>query len=114
MKLFSIVCLYLVFFASCEGLSGTKSQDPCDLYEYLKGPFETDYLEGTMTFSGGMNGTIEIMGVDYNDMDCTYKITDCITGQADMVCDGAPHQSTLKMISKDTVLVGESTYIRAK
>lgn len=110
----SIVFLAVLFLSSCDNLTSKKSTDPCDLYQYLNGPFETDYLEGVMKFSGGMSGTIEIVGVDYNDMDCTYTVTDCMTGQANMVCDGAAHQNTLRMISRDTVLIGESTYTRVK
>jgi hypothetical protein len=67
-----------------------------------------------MIFSGGMKGTIDIVGVDYNEMDCTYSILDCTTGQADMVCEGAPHKDIILMIAKDTVQIGQSTYTRVK
>lgn len=111
--------IYIIIISSflfgCKDINVKNSEpDPCDLYQYLKGPFSVSHMEGTMTFSGGMKGNIEIEGLDYNDMTCTYNILDCTTGTADMNCDGAPYQTTLIMISKDEVKIGETNYLRVK
>ena len=117
MKYIITLITIITLVSACQDQTNSKKTaavGPCDLYQYLKGPFAVDHMEGTMNFSGGMSGTIEISGLDYNDMTCTYTIKDCASGTADMNCDGAPYQNTLVMISQDKVKIGESTYNRVK
>lgn len=117
MKYIISLITIITLVSACQDQASTKKTaavDPCELYQYLKGPFAVDHMEGTMNFSGGMSGSIEISGLDYNDMTCTYTIKNCTLGTADMNCDGAPYQSAIVMISQDKVKIGESTYNRVK
>jgi len=59
-----------------------------------------------------IEGTIIIRGLDYNDMDCGYQITNCETGDAHMNCEGAGLDKPIKIISKDEILVGDIKYTR--
>lgn len=81
--------------------------------EALSGSFQTNHMEGTMTWSGGLSGTVEISGLDYNDMTCTYTIPDCTTGVIQMNCNGAGYNTNLIVFSKDSMQLGPTAYSRA-
>lgn len=95
-------------------LVACKSEpSPCDAYdEALNGYFASTLSVGTWRFTGGKAGTIIIRGLDYNDMDCGYQITNCETGDAHMNCEGAGLDKAIKIISKDEIEVGDITYKR--
>lgn len=105
------ILLGLSIMALC--LSCKSEPGPCDAYnEVLNGYFETSIMEGTWRFSGGKAGTIIIRGLDYNDMDCGYQITNCETGDAHMNCEGAGLDKRIQVISQDEIKVGDMTYKR--
>ncbi|MEL6122690.1 MAG: hypothetical protein AAFR14_03140 [Bacteroidota bacterium] len=88
-------------------------EDDCQKIDIaLIGSFQTSHLEGTMTFSGGLNGSVEIAGLDYNDMTCTYIISDCSSQKMSMNCEGAPNETELEILSRDSIRVGLSIYTR--
>jgi len=105
-----IIITVFAFLQSCK----EPPPDPCDRYNLITGAFSTFGMEGTMTFSGGIDGRIDIRGLDYNDMTCTYQILNCETGQADMNCDGAGINRVLKVISADSIQVSQIVYVRVK
>lgn len=93
---------------------GCKTEpNACDRYDQvLNGYFETSIMEGTWRFSGGKAGTIIIRGLDYNDMDCGYQVTNCETGEAHMNCEGAGLDKSIQIVSNDEIKVGDMTYKR--
>lgn len=108
----------LFLFASCaqkkEQTYGEVS-DRCTLIDQtLIGIFSNPYQEGTMTFTGGLNGSVDIAGQDYNDIVCTYIITDCESNKMSMNCNGAPYESDLFVYTRDSIMVGMTTYTRVK
>lgn len=107
---------YLYFLIVIASLVSCKSEpDICAQYnDVLNGYFESSLMEGTWRFSGGKAGSIIIRGLDYNDMDCGYQITDCETGQAHMNCEGAGIDKVITIISKDEIEVGQIPYKRVK
>lgn len=96
-----------------QGLFKKMSDDPCQRYELLVGSFVKRGAEGTMTFSGGLDGTLEVTGEDYNDINCTYKIIDCNTGTTEYICAGSmSYQNRLIILSPDSIQIGQSYYTR--
>ncbi len=110
--LFSVTLLAACDNSTKSDASATISTDPCAVYDQLKGPFSAGHMRGSMIFSGGLSGTMEVTGVDYNEMTCTYTITDCATGTADMKCDGAPYQTTITFDGADRIKIGSIPYDR--
>ncbi len=105
----------------CLGCGGKKVKeenkviDQCQLIdETLVGSFAASHMEGTMTFSGGLNGNIEIAGSDYNDISCTYTIADCYNEKMSMNCNGAPFESDLIVYNRDSMKIGLTVYKRVK
>ena len=80
----------------------------------LNGVFSDNFSEGTMTWSGGTEGTVEISGVDYNEMTCSYKVTDCATGQISMVCNQSAYNTTMDLYTADSIKLGTTVYTRGK
>lgn len=105
--------LFGLIMISLSVLSCKSEPSPCDQYdEVLNGYFSSTLSEGTWRFSGGKAGTIIIRGLDYNDMDCGYQITNCETGDAHMNCEGAGLDKPIKIISQDEIRVGDMKYTR--
>lgn len=102
------------FIFMALSLHSCKSEpSACDQYdEVLNGYFESSLSVGTWRFSGGKAGTIVIRGLDYNDMDCGYQITNCETGDAHMNCEGAGLDKPIKIISQNEIRVGDMKYTR--
>ena len=70
----------------------------CESFDItLNGVFSDGFSEGTMTWKGGREGTVEIMGVDYNEMICSYKITNCSLGQISMICNQSAYDTTMDL-----------------
>lgn len=110
-KQLSGIIVSLSILALCAACKSEPS--PCDRYnKVLDGYFETSIMEGTWRFSGGKAGTIVIRGLDYNDMDCGYQITNCETGDAHMNCEGAGLDKRIQIITNDEIKVGDMTYKR--
>ena len=102
MKAFYITILLALWSACQPGGSKESSSiptsissiDPCSLHnQALNGAFSTKYMEGTMTWSGGTEGRVEISGVDYNDITCMYIIPDCAGEIISMNCDGGVYDT---------------------
>ena len=112
---------FLIFYISfaclacfgCNGKNLFKNETPCERFDrILNGPFVSEFREGTMTFTGGLTGTMEAVGVDYNDMVCNYTITDCNTGLATLNCQGAPHEVNYVILSDDSIKIDNDLYVR--
>lgn len=112
MKTRNSILISLALFTSIA--LGCKSDPkPCDIYDQtLNGYFASSLSEGTWRFSGGKAGTITIRGLDYNDMDCGYQITNCLTGDAHMNCEGAGLDKAIRIISVNEIEVGDIKYKR--
>ena len=80
----------------------------------LNGTFKNDFQEGTMTWSGGREGTVEIAGVDYNEMTCTYKVPVCADGEIHMLCNGAAYNTAISLFTADSIMLGTTIYTRVK
>lgn len=80
----------------------------------LNGVFSSRYSEGTMTWKGGVKGTVEIAGADYNDMTCTYTVSDCSLGTVNMICDNSAYDTQILLFSPDSIKVGDAPYTRVK
>ncbi len=91
----------------------TSPSDPCALAaQTLNGTFSARYMEGTMTWKGGTSGTVEIEGVDYNDIICSYTIPDCNQTVVSMNCDGGLYNASLIIYSVDSFLLDQTGYRR--
>ena len=87
----------------------------CDKFERaLNGDFANSFQVGTMSWSGGTNGQVEISGVDYNDITCTYTIPDCNDEVINMICNQAAYNTTIIVLSEDSIKLGTTTYTRVK
>ena len=69
-------------------------------------------MDGTMNFSGGLIGNVDISGRDYNDMVCSYRILDCTSDSLDMICDGAGYKAAFQILSRDSISIDRLTYVR--
>jgi len=67
-----------------------------------------------MTWTGGREGSVEISGVDYNEMTCTYKVPVCADGIINMICNGAAYNTSISIFTVDSILLGTTTYTRIK
>lgn len=103
----------LLLLISCQ--SGQKKLTPCERYGLLSGSYSNYASQGEFTFiKGGQEGTIEITGVDYNEMTCNYVIQNCENGQANMNCDGSSFDTRIVVMSADSVEINNQLYIRNK
>lgn len=120
-----ILCTILFSLTACNSKNSAstdsrtdaieESSGPCAKYEQaLSGIFSSKYMEGTMSWSGGISGTLEISGVDYNDMTCTYAVNDCIHGVINMNCNGGAYDTELIVYSADSIKLGPTAYFRVK
>jgi len=100
--------------ASSKSSSG-DSKASCDMInKVLNGVFKNNYQEGTMTWLGGAEGRIEIAGLDYNDVTCTYVIPDCGDEVIKMICNQAAYNTTIKIFSPDSIKLGDTVYSRVQ
>jgi len=89
--------------------------DYCRSFELtLNGAFESNFQSGSMTWTGGREGSVEISGVDYNEMTCTYKVPVCADGIINMICNGAAYNTSISIFTVDSILLGTTTYTRVK
>ncbi len=90
-------------------------EDPCmRIDQTLIGTFKSPIMEGTMTFSGGVKGTVDISGNDYNDITCSYTIDDCAGTKISMLCDGSAYQAEFEIYNRDSIRVDAMRYGRVK
>ena len=119
-----IVLSFLFLFAQCKPGSdagsasaggGSSYEDYCVSFDTaLNGVFEAKGMNGTMTWFGGREGTVDILGEDYNDMTCTFKITDCENGNVSMICNGGVFDTQILLFSPDSIEVNMMVYTRVK
>ena len=119
----TVLFFCLLFAIGCQNQPSSSSsiatpqnyQEYCDmLNKSLIGSFATRYAEGTMTWNGGLTGSVEIAGSDYNEMTCTYEIVNCETGSIKMICDGGVFNTTVEMISLDSMKINNTGYRRVQ
>ncbi len=109
-----IILICAIGIISCQNKKEpqSKTNHPCDSYLLLNGKFQHDLNQGVVTWEGGLNGTIEFAGADYNDMICTYSISDCENGTINMTCDGAPFTTQVIIQASDTIMLNSNRYVR--
>ena len=91
----------------------TAPASPCDPFaSALNGTFSSPYLDGTWQFNGGLNGTVDIAGIDFNDITCTYSVVDCSIGSVDMDCQGQTTNVIIELFSQDSIKIGPTVYLR--
>jgi hypothetical protein len=109
--LFGLAIVSSFSLMNCQ--TAKESKDPCDqINTLLNGEFVNPYREGRAIFKGGLEGTADIGGMDYNSMICTYVITDCETGAISMMCDNAPFNTNIIYMSKDSFELAGVLYYR--
>jgi len=112
-----ITCFVIsCFLLACnpKGPNGLPS-DPClRIEQTLIGSFKTASVEGEMNFSGGLSGSVDISGLEYNEMTCTYRVLDCSSDTLSMLCNGAAYNARLDIITRDSIKIDMLTYIRVK
>jgi len=112
-----LLCL-VICVAACGGKKDKGLGDVSDMCqlidETLIGTFAVGYQEGIWVFSGGLNGSVDISGKDYNDITCNYIISDCSNNKISMNCNGAPYETDLVVYNRDSIKVGVTTYTRVK
>jgi len=107
--------LWTMLLACKPKRSNSLPSDPClRIEQTLIGNFNTALMEGSMNFSGGLSGSVDISGRDYNDITCTYRITDCARDTLNMNCNGALYNAGFQILSRDTIRIDHLTYIREK
>ena len=100
--------------ASSQASPGSPKAS-CDMINRaLNGTFQNNFQVGTMTWSGGTNGQVEISGVDYNDVTCTYTIPDCGDEVIQMICNQAAYNTTIKVFTPDSIKLGTTAYTRVQ
>ena len=100
---------------TAPGTTGSGTSDPCNIYiQTLNGAFATKYMEGTMTWEGGISGQVTISGLDYNDMTCGYNVPDCTQSLISMNCDGALYNTEMIIYNIDSLKLGPNSYHRVK
>lgn len=140
MKSFGIFALYLTtnkmirillisliaLLASCNSSSSggtnqtatpaapTEADYCASINTALNGVFRNPAQEGTMTWTGGTTGSVEIKGVDYNEMTCTYTVPNCEEGMVSMICNTSMYDTYLQLYTADSMLLGTTTYVRVK
>ncbi|MFT4565555.1 MAG: hypothetical protein ACI9FN_000508 [Saprospiraceae bacterium] len=118
MKYFLYLFLIVATTISCNTKtndSKTLPDDPClRIDQTLIGNFRSPIMEGTMTFSGGVKGTVDISGNDYNDITCSYTIEDCMGTKMSMLCDGSAYQAEFEIYNRDSIRVDAMSYGRVK
>ena len=134
LNLFQMRIVFLIFFVSIiyscnqgsnnrgggnQGASNVPGELTYDQYcasfnRALNGVFVNKDMEGTMTWSGGVKGQVDVAGPDYNDVTCTYEITDCTKGAITMICDGGGYNTSISLFSPDSIWVGQTPYTRLK
>jgi len=67
-----------------------------------------------MTWTGGLEGSVEIAGQDYNEMTCTYKIPDCAQTTINMICNQSGYNTNLIIYTQDSMMLGTTVYTRVK
>ncbi len=109
-----ILFICIIGILSCQNKKEPKldPNDPCSSYSILKGKYKHDFNKGTVSWQGELTGTIEFTGEDYNDMICSYSITDCDNGSINMTCNGAPFATQIIIQAPDTILLNSNRYIR--
>ena len=100
--------------ASSKSSSGNGKASCNMINKALNGVFKNNYQVGTMTWSGGTKGQVEISGVDYNDVTCTYTIPDCGDEVIQMICNEAAYNTTIKVYTPDSIKLGTTAYSRVK
>lgn len=98
--------------SALEAINQTKFCESFDIT--LNGAFWDGFSDGKMTWSGGVEGTVEISGVDYNEMTCTYKVTNCALGQISMVCNQSAYDTTMDLYTADSIKLGTTVYTRVR
>lgn len=98
----------------CTSCKEKTPPDPCAKYsDDLIGTFNHIGMDAKMTFTGGMEGSFEVAGLEVSDMTCAYTILNCETGNARLLCDGnLEYETTLVVLSNDSVRVSGTLYIR--
>lgn len=117
MKLVIILVLGLWSSVACQSKKATTDQpsDPCLLIDQtLIGAFTSTVIRGTMTFSGGVSGTVDIAGIDVNDVTCSYAIADCAGTTMSMICDGGKYDAAFQIITRDSIMVDNLPYVRER
>ena len=117
-----VFALSIVFlFAQCQPGPGDSNgkvfsyEDYCiSIDKALNGAFEARGMTGTMTWTGGREGSVEIAGEDYNDMTCTYTVSNCQNGDMRMICDGGVFNTQIQLFSLDSIAVNKKVYTRVK
>jgi len=119
-----ILLISIAAVISCgqpSGKSGVAGEVSSNYEDYcasfttaLNGVFSTPHARGTMTWIGGLQGSVEIGGADYNDMTCTYVIEDCENGIIKMNCDGAGYDTEISLFTPDSIKLGPTTYTRVR
>lgn len=100
---------------SKQKVANALPEDPCLLIDQtLIGTFRSPIMDGTMTFSGGVKGTVDISGNDYNDITCSYNIDDCSGKNMSMLCDGSSYTAEFEIYSRDSIRVDALRYSRVK
>ena len=65
-----------------------------------------------MNWTGGVSGSVDISGLDYNDVVCTYVVPDCTQQVIKMNCSGAGYDTELIIYSQDSFKLGPTFYAR--
>ena len=115
--LFFSIALFLSLTAcdSKKKAANALPDDPClRIDQTLIGTFRNPIMEGSMTFTGGLKGSVDISGNDYNDITCTYTIDDCAGKNMNMLCDGSAYTAEFEIFNRDSIRVDAMHYGRLR
>lgn len=87
-----------------------NKKDDCSDYRQLSGQYKHVANEGVVTWNGDLVGSVNFSGVDYNDMTCTYEITDCKTGEVIMNCNGANFNTAIEVNEDNSIMLNSNLY----
>lgn len=101
--------LIILFSTLLIGCNYNK-KDNCSNYRQLSGQYQHAINEGVVLWTGALTGSVEFSGVDFNDMTCTYEITDCETGTISMNCGGSNFETTVVVREDNSIMLNSSLY----
>jgi hypothetical protein len=109
MKTYLIIA-FSALIMSCNYGKKDDRNNNCSDYQSLSGTYQHSVNEGKVIWSGELTGTVDFSGVDFNDMTCSYEVTDCETGAIVMNCNGANFNTTIELLENNSIMLNSSLY----
>ncbi len=120
---YTMLFVVLLGIFSCQGQSNREypkdrqtavsPDDNCAPYKTLSGEYDHVINDGgSIIWNGELTGTIEFQGANFNEMVCTYTVTDCTNGGITMICDGSKFETRIILEDDGGVVLNHSKFFK--